>query len=211
MSRPIAADPVGAQDAARRILSRREFRPERPPKPIEGPLRWISDRLNGIADWIGQAITDTFNWIFHLLPGVWGLALGIALCVGLAAFVVWLVGRNRQGLRRVVTRRSTPPARVEDPDELDRRADAATQAGEYGVAIRFRYRAGLIRLDRAAVIELRPWNTSSTLTRRLASPRFDRLTDTFDAVAYGGQAATNADASTARSEWPTLLAELHDR
>lgn len=208
MSRRFGVDPAGARDAARTILGRREFRPEREPKPLEGPLRWVSDRLNGVANWIGRAISDTFSWIFDLFPGLAGTILGIAICVGLAAVVVALIVRNRAARQPAGPGAPGTAAAPDDPDALDRAADAATAAGEYATAIRLRYRAGLIRLDRAAVIDLRPWNTSATLMRRIGSSRFDDLTGTFEAVAYGGRTATNSDAASARTEWPTLLAEV---
>ena len=211
MIRPMRVDPGGARDAARQILGRREFQPERAPKPLAGPVRWIGDRLNGIADWLGTAIKDVFSWIFQLLPGTWGLILGVMICVGLAAIVVWLIGRNRVNATRPDRPLTAGPEAPEDPRALERAADSATQAGQYSLAVRLRYRAGLIRLDRADVIDLRPWNTSAHLTRRLDSRRFDRLTDTFDAVAYGAAPATNADAATARTEWPELVAEMKSR
>lgn len=211
MIRVTRVEPGGARDAAREILRRREFRPERDPKPLAGPVRWIGDRLNGIADWLGQAIQDVFDWIFHLLPGVWGLIVGVAICVGLAAVVVWLIGRNRVRATRTDRPLTAGLEATEDPRALERAADAATQAGQYSLAVRLRYRAGLIRLDRADVIDLRPWNTSAHLTRRLDSRRFDRLTDTFDTITYGAQSATNSDDATARTEWPELLTEMKSR
>lgn len=211
MIRLTRVDPGGARDSARQILRRREFQPERAPKPLAGPVRWIGDRLNGIADWLGAAIQAVFDWIFHLLPGVWGLILGVVICVGLAAVVVWLIGRNRVSATRVDRGRENSSPEFEDPRALERAADSAIQGGQYALAVRLRYRAGLIRLDRADVIDLRPWNTSAHLTRRLDSRRFDRLTDTFDAVTYGAQPATNADAAIARTEWPELLTEMKSR
>ena len=204
-------DPGAARDAARQILRQSEFRPERTPKPLAGPVQWIGDRLNGVADWLGTAIQDVFSWIFHLLPGVWGLILGVVICVALAAVVAWLIGRNRIRAARVDREGLPSSARLEDPRALERAADAATRDGQYALAVRLRYRAGLIRLDRADIIDLRPWNTSAHLTRRLDSRRFDRLTDTFDAVTYGAQPATNADAAIARTEWPELVTEMKSR
>ncbi|MEO6470054.1 MAG: DUF4129 domain-containing protein [Acidimicrobiia bacterium] len=204
-------DTDAARDAARQILRQREFQPERTPKPLGGPVQWIGDRLNGIADWLGTAIEDVFSWIFHLLPGVWGPILGVVICVALATVVVWLIGRNRVSATRADRESEAPSAQLEDPRGLEREADAAAQAGQYALAVRLRYRAGLIRLDRADVIDLRPWNTSAHLTRRLDSRRFDRLTDTFDAVTYGAQPATNADVAVARTEWPELVTEMKSR
>ncbi len=210
MMRPIDVDPAAARDSARSILRSREFRPEQPPKPLESPLRWLGDRLNGVADWIGRTIGDFFRWLFDFLPGIWGTIVGIVILVGLVAAVAGLLSRAAHG-RRGLDPTDRDEASVGDPDELDAAADAAASSGNYSRAVRLRYRAGLIRLDRASVIDLRPWNTSATLARRVGSPRFDRITETFDAVTYGGAPATNETDSSARTEWPALLAEVDPR
>ena len=94
MIRVTRVDPGAARDAAREILRRGEFQPERSPKPLAGPVQWIGDRLNGIADWLGTAIGDVFSWIFELLPGVWGPILGVVICIALVATVVAVVTSN---------------------------------------------------------------------------------------------------------------------
>lgn len=210
MIRPVEVDPSTARGAARSILRGREFRPEQPPKPLESPLRWLGDRLNGVADWIGNAFSSFFQWLFDLLPGIWGTIVGVIILVAIVAGVVWLLSRTPRG-RRALHRDDAEPAPREDPDQLEAAADAAARAGDYARAIRFRYRAGLIRLDEAAVINLRPWNTSATLARRIASPRFDRIAETFDAVTYGGEPASDDTDASARADWPALLAEVKHR
>ncbi len=210
MIRLLDVDPGAARDSARSILRGNEFRPEQPPKPLESPLRWLGDRLNGIADWIGQAFSDFFRWLFDLLPGIWGTIVGVFILVVLIAAIVGLLVRTPYG-RRTLRRTDPEHAPVADPDELDAAADAAARAGDYSSAVRLRYLAGLIRLDHAAVIDLRPWNTSAALARRIGSPRFDRIAETFDAVAYGGAPATDETDSSARREWPALLAEVGPR
>ncbi len=209
---PFDVSPGAARDAARQILSQRQFRPERSPKPLEGVLRWISDRIDGIADAIGDFLTGLFRPLFRILPGDFGIVLGFALCTGIAALVIWLVSRN-------VVRSPKPAADhpsqssdvTDDPNELEAAAQRAEREQRFDLAIRYRYRAGLIRLDRAGVIELQPWNTAALLTRRVASPRFDRITDTFEAVTYGGRTANGSQANTVRAEWSTLLTEVIHR
>ena len=106
---------------------------------------------------------------------------------------------------------SAAAARDIDPNDLEAAAQRAERDHRFDLAIRLRYRAGLIRLDRAGVIELQPWNTAALLARTVASPRFDRITDTFEAIAYGGRAATGTQVNTVRAEWSTLLTEVMHR
>ena len=206
-----AVDTSAARDAAREILGRREFRPEGSPKPLEGVVTWIGDRLNGIAEGIGDFFSGLFKPLFELLPGMWGLVLGIVLCVGIAAFVIWLVSRNVVRAPKIAATGSNGAAPDVDPNELEAAAQRAEREEQFDLAIRLRYRAGLIRLDRAGVIELQPWNTAAVLTRKVGSPRFDRITDTFEAITYGGRAATGTQVNTVRAEWSTLLTEVSYR
>ena len=206
-----AVDPNAARDAAREILRGREFRPAGSPKPLEGVVTWIGDRLNGIAEGIGDFFSGLFKPLFELLPGNWGVTLGIALCVGIAAFVIWLVSRNVVRAPNVAATASNGAAPDTDPKDLEAAAQRAERDEQFELAIRLRYRAGLIRLDHARVIELQPWNTAALLTRKVASPRFDRITDTFEAITYGGRAATGTQANTVRAEWSTLLTEVGHR
>lgn len=210
--RPLAAvDPNAARDAAREILRGREFRPAGSPKPLEGVVTWIGDRLNGIAEGIGDFFSGLFKPLFELLPGNWGLVLGIMLCVGIAAFVIWLVSRNMVRAPKIAATTPNRAAPANDPNDLEAAAQRAERDEQFDLAIRLRYRAGLLRLDRAGVIELQPWNTAALLTRKVASPRFDRITDTFEAIAYGGRPATGTQVNTVRAEWSTLLTEVSHR
>ena len=201
-------DPGPARDAARDILGRREFRPEQPPRPLAGAIRWLGDRLDGIVDAVGRFLGDVFGPLFRVLPGAWGTALGVAITVAAAAFMIYLLTRGRVRRHSTPTTTKSPAAPNDDPATLEAEAAEATRAGDYRRAVRLRYRAGLLRLDRAGTITLYPWSTDSALTRSVASPRFDRIADTFELVAYGGRAATRTDAETAASEWPALLDEI---
>lgn len=209
---PFDVSPGAARDTARQILSQREFRPEHSPKPLEGVIRWLRDRIDGIVNAIGDFLAGLFNPLFSILPGAFGTVLGFALCIGIAALVIWLVSRNVvRNQKRAADHPSQNSQVTDDPNELETAAQRAEREQQFDLAIRYRYRAGLIRLDRAGVIDLQPWNTAALLTRRVASPRFDRITDTFEEVTYGGRTANGSQASTVRAEWSTLLTEVSHR
>ena len=193
-----AVDPDAARRVAEEILADPRFHPNRRPRPFAGFFRRL-----------GEVIVDPvirfFSWLGDLLPSV-GTApwLALAAAVVAAAVVVTLRlsagrGREHQGApQRGGDHRLTP-------DELERRADDAERAGDLDAALRFRFRAGLARLDAAGVVRLRPGLTNSAVSRTLRSPRFDELAGDFDAVAYGGRPATETDLHTARSTWPAVL------
>jgi hypothetical protein len=195
-------DPESARDAARDIVHSRRFRAEQVPKPLEGVLEWIGDRLEPIGRLL-EPIVDFFS------SGI-GRIILIVLLVGLVALVAYAISRKRSaGAARTRNRRRAahPDALSLDPDELERDAAAAEGAGDLDRAIRLRFRAGLLRLDQAGAIRFRPSLTSSQVARTLQSRDFEELAATFDAVAYGGRAADATDVSDARDRWPRVLTE----
>jgi hypothetical protein len=195
-----AVDPSGARDRARRILSNRRYQPAKLPRPFKGPLQWIADRLDGLSP-VWDAIAR-----FFALPIGWVVAI---LAAG--AIAAWVA-------TRIASRRGVGPAAAAgdavddalaglDAHALERAADDAEKSGDLDLALRLRFRAGLLRLDAAGVIELRPSLTSGQAARRLRLRTFDELAMTFDAVTYGGRPATKPDTDAARTEWPHVVAE----
>jgi hypothetical protein len=166
----------------------------------DGPLRRL-------FDWLGDRLEDLTGG----LPG--GEALGWLLIVAVvvaatAVLVTWAVGRRRRrAAQRVPGPGDVPGAAVLGPAELERRAQDAERAGDLDAAVRLRFAAGLLRLDDARAIELHASLTSGDVGRRIASPRYDDLAETHDAIAYGGRHATAQDSSAAREEWPVVLRE----
>jgi hypothetical protein len=97
--------------------------------------------------------------------------------------------------------------RAADPAELERRADAAERAGDTEAALRLRFEAGLVRLDRAGAIVLRDSTTSGAVLRTLGPSSFDELASRHDDVVYGGRPAGSDDLESARALWPRVLEE----
>ena len=201
--RAAAVDPANAQATARHILSGRQFRPAPTPRPFRNQLNWLGDRLHPVVSWIGRVFTDIFgrNWVVF-----------VAFIV-IAIAVVYFLSRVR-------ARRGSPDGRrrslavagdeSEDPDELERTADAAERAGDLDRALRLRFRAGLLRLGDRGAIRYRPSVTTNEVRRVLGSETFDELARTFDAVAYGGREAERPDVEAARREWPRVVSGAHE-
>jgi Domain of unknown function (DUF4129) len=187
-------DPDQARQQAREILGGRRYKPADVPRPFEGVLEWIGDRL--------QPIGDFFSRLAETLVGK--VVLG-TLLAGAVLLVTWFIARQRgPGAGAGAGRRRAEGERA-DPDRLEREADAAQQRGDLDLALRLRFRAGLLRLDRRGAIRFRPSITSGQVARQLQQRDFDDLAITFDAVAYGGRHASSSDVSSARATWPRVV------
>jgi hypothetical protein len=195
-------DPDQARDQAREILGGRRYKPADVPRPFQGVLEWLGERLRPIADF--------FSRLTESLIGKLVLA---AVLAGIVAVIALLLARRRAAGDTSIGAGRRRGAREEsrDPGLLERDADAAERRGDLDAALRLRFRAGLLRLDRAGAIRFRPSITTGQVARRLRMPVFDDLAVTFDAVAYGGRHASATDLSTARTAWPRVLEQAGDR
>jgi hypothetical protein len=188
-----------ARREARRILAERRYRGTDLPRPLHGFLDWLGRRLHFVV--------RSFDWLASLVGG------GSVVWTILAAIVVALAGWFAVGLARRRTRREAAldhAAAAEgslDPRELEQLADEAERRGDLEIALRLRFRAGLLRLGRARALELRPSLTTREARRALRNPRFDRLARSFDEVVYGRRPPHPADVADARAEWPRILEE----
>ncbi|MGQ0521825.1 MAG: DUF4129 domain-containing protein [Actinomycetota bacterium] len=197
-------DPTAVRDEARRILEGRRFNRSSVPRPLRGVLRRLGDLLRPVGEPLGRAwdrVTDD----------VWATGALAAAVVGLAALASARLARRRTSAG---VHRSGPggrPNRALDPERLEREALAAERAGDLDRALRLRFRAGVVRLDRAGVVVDRPALTTGELTRRLGSSRLRELADAFEEVAYGGRPATAGDVDDARAGWPRVLEEAAGR
>ena len=195
-------DPDRARDQAREILGGRRYKPADVPRPFEGALEWLGDRLRPIGDFL-SSITESLL----------GKILLATVLAGIVAVVALLVARRRAATSVAgggAGRRQSPDERA-DPGRLEREADAAERRGDFDAALRLRFRAGLLRLDRAGAIHFRPSITTGQVARRLRLRTFDDLAVRFDAVAYGGRHASATDLQSARGEWPRVLEQAAPR
>ena len=199
-----ATDGDAARAEARRILAGRRFQESPVPRPLRGVLRWLGDALRPIGEPLGRA------WD-RLTANAWAMG-ALAVTVVLIATAVSARAARRRTAAGVARGRGVWRAgRAVDPDELERAAAAAEAAGDLATALRLRFRAGVVRLDRAGVVSDRPALTAGELTRHLPSPGLRILADAFEEVAYGGRPATPGDVDEARTGWPRVLDEAARR
>lgn len=195
--------PAGApadRRTAAKILDRDRYQPARLPRPFRGVLRWLGDRLEPVFGPVGRFLAALVK------NPIGAVAVGV-MVAGAAAGLAWLsIGRRT---RAAVERRqgAVRGPRGDHPDELDRLAGEAEAAGRLDDALRLRFRAGLLRLDRAGVLRYRPDATSGELVTTLGSDAFTGLAATFDEVVYGERPARAGDLESARAGWPRVLAE----
>jgi len=198
----------GRADAARRqahaILRQRRYRGSSVPRPLHGLLVWLGEKLAPLA-W-------PVHWLGRHLPGgdatVWVLIA--ALVVLAAALLAGRTAARRGGRRLEQSERARLPSKA-DPARLEREADEAERAGDLELALRLRFRAGLLRLARARLIPPRDSLTSGEVRRILRLREFDTLARAHDEVVYGGRVASTDDAVLARETWPRVLESARAR
>lgn len=192
-------NPAQAREEARHILAERRFHGTSLPRPFHGFFDWLSRHLHFVArgwDWLALRIGGQ-----RVLWAVVGLVV-----LAVAVLVTRQLARRRIEVEaRSAGRRGR--GRTEDPVALERLADEAERRGDLEIALRLRFRAGLLRLGGARALPLRPSLRTREARRALRSARFDRLARDFDEVVYGGRVPSAADVEAARTEWPQVVAE----
>lgn len=193
--------PAGtARAEAGRILDGSDYRPSEPPRPLQAPLRWLGMRLEPL----GRPFARAWVWFtdepYRFVP--------LALLVALAAAVATV--RVGAGRARAATEEA-PGARRreagEQPEALERAAVAAERSGDYATAVRLRFRAGLLRLDRAGLVAYHPSLTTGAVTSSVSSAELLALAADFERIAYGDHPASADDAAAARDGWRRVLVE----
>jgi hypothetical protein len=201
---PFDVNPAAARGEAEEILSERRFHGTETPRPLRGLLDWLADRL--------RVFGGAFDWLAERLPGGESTAavLLATLVLLVAAFAAARIAARRS--RRMLEERHRADVRRRvDPSDLERAADEAERNGELEEALRLRFRAGLLRLERANVIAFHESMTSGEVARQLRSQEFDRIANTFDEVVYGRRPPESLDLRGARDGWPRVLQEAGAR
>jgi hypothetical protein len=204
VSTAAAIDPAEARDQARHILAGRRYRNAPVPRPLRGVLRWIGDRFSTVAHWIG----DRFSWLPDWAKPIvlYGAIVAAALVI---AFIVLTTVKAHQRTRAAqlgTDAHGHGRATDDDPAALETAASEAEARGDLALAVRLRFRAGLLRLDRdARAITYRASIPTGEVRAELESPTFDGLADTFEGITYGGNDAEPDDTAEARREWPRVV------
>lgn len=164
---------------------------------------------NRLVEILERAWARFVDWVTAISDYVGG-PLVMALLVGTVLVVTVVLITAHLGRRRARTieerlRREHEATRGMDPDELERRAGEAERAGDHARAFRLLFRSALLRLDAAAMIDLRPGTTSGSVAEQLGSDDFAAVASRFDAVVYGDRPATPRDPESVRSLLSGLL------
>lgn len=205
-----SSDSAGLRQQARSILAERRFHSPRLPRPLHGFFAGLGKGLNSVV----QAIGRFFAKLLKLVPGggfvLWPVLAALVL-LGALVLTRRSVRRRARAERARESGRRAMAALADDPDELEVHAEEAGRAGDLDLALRLRFRAGLLRLDARKAIELRPSLTTGEVARTLRSPEFAGLASSFDEVAYGGRRARAEEVEAARTGWPRVLEEAGSR
>ena len=197
-----------AREDARRILDGRRYNAPEPPRPLRGVLRKLGEWLRALV----RPIADRWPDIGGVPAPVQGLLAAAVLAVAVVVATRLVRRRTAQAVGEEEGRRRRGDRGVAlDPDVLEREADHAERRGDLDTALRLRFRAGLVRLDAAGAIKLRPSLTTGEVRRHVRSDALRELTAAFEAVAYAGDPAGPDDVAAARREWPRVLAEVGRR
>lgn len=184
-----------ARESAEAVLDADKYHENRLPQPFRGPFTWVADRLAAVGDRLQPLFDNPVTAVLFLVAAS-----------GLIVFAVVTLVRRRVRAAVHQTERGSGLVDTDlDPADLDRSADDAEAAGAFVDAVRLRYEAGLLRLVRDGRLGLRPDTTARGAAQQIGESAMDHLTDTFEAVVYGGREATSTDVAEARSGWLELL------
>lgn len=191
------SDAVAARTRASRILDERRFHGAQVPRPFKGVLESA-----------GRRFDDWFSRLSRHVPGgdaaLWTVISAAVFL--LAVFVATRLGRRR---RRASSEGSAViDLKRERPADIERRAREAEERGEFATAIRLRFHAGLLRLDAVGALEWRASMTAGQVRRSLSLPQFDQVAVSYERVAYGASAPTDADVETSKTGWHRVLEEV---
>ena len=189
-----------------------QTRTERSFRPFAGVLGAIGRFFDRVFGPLWRFLVDhLFHPVSGPLSDVFGnwwplLVLFVALVAGVLVGRIVIKRRSQARAGQWLVR--SPRAALEDPDGLEVMARQAELDGDIQAAVRLRFRAGVIRLERMGAITRAPTLTDGELSRSLRSGTFDALASDLESIVYGGAAATEQQAADARSGWSKITLEV---
>ncbi|USQ78758.1 DUF4129 domain-containing protein [Ornithinimicrobium faecis] len=182
------------RDQARELLERELSTADynRPESFIAKALNWFLERISGLIE---------------IIPGSSGLStLILGMVIAIVAVAIFFAIRGSRRSRRL-TSPDTGPVLAEaglSADDYRARAAAAARAGNWDAVLLDSYRAIAAATDERALLDELPGTTAHEIAVALRDPFPDRASDllsaadTFDAVCYGDQHATQHQAERVR-------------
>ena len=167
---------------------------------------WMFALMLEIIDWI----LVPFRWLFELTEGLpsflrWMIVLGLAaIVVLLIGHIIYSIVSAVRGPKRVSAAGLEERRRRIDPLELERLADEAARRADYVTAIRFLFRASVVRLELSDKKMNRPGTTNRELLRRyrnrpVVNDSLRQLVETIDRKWYGDEVCSAADYAVCQS------------
>jgi hypothetical protein len=160
-------------------------------------LRWILTELRRLFAFMQS------------LPGPLWWAIVIGLCVVLIALITHIIWSFATSIRGKARRRFTADGDdLPDPEELERLAGRSELLGDYIGAVRYLFRASLLRIERSEEKPIRRGITNrELLSRYKTSPLFEplkRFVATIDAKWYGHEECMAEDIQNCRMEYSRI-------
>ena len=183
MSVPVELDRDEARELAERELAHPRY--DSDPTLLQRALEWVTEKINELLSAAGGT-----------LSGPAGLLLLALIVVAVTAI---LLRYSRLARRRRSNAESVFGATRRSAREYRAAADAAAEAGRWPDAVIERFRAIIADLEERALIDVRPGMTADEATRAAGhalpglSSDLPQAAALFDAVYYGGLAATRDD------------------
>jgi hypothetical protein len=150
--------------------------------------------LSRVIKWLGDRLSALLDGISNIVPGGFvGLIVIIAVLIVLAVVIRLKVGRTSLAAR---VERQVFEGRARSADEHRRAADAAAASGEFGEAVRERFRAIVRALEERGLLDQRSGRTADEAAadagRVLPGCAAELIGGArlFDDVHYGGRTAT---------------------
>jgi hypothetical protein len=178
----------------------------------------LDDESQGLWLTILSWILKPIVWIFQSLHGlppvlqIFVVVILVVILVALIAHIIWTfvnaVRRSRIDQSSVLSDRE----RSVDPRHLERSAELAATAGQYVEAVRFLFKAALVRIEQSEKKKLRVGITNRELLRRyqkspLSAP-LAQITDLIDRKWYGTESCESTDYEVCQSQHVSICAVL---
>lgn len=191
-----------------------KVKPSHLPHPLRGVFTWIGHALKfvlgGFFGWLYRHVLEKVGHGFSSTFGSWWPYVLAVLAIAVGVLVAYVAFRRRTRLELVAHHQRAVGAPRQDPDELERLAEAAAAAQDFETAVRLWYQAGVLQLTLRGSITSGPMRTDAQLVRELPSRTLSDLASRHEQIVYGRQRATSDDARRARDGWRVVVNESRE-